>query len=344
MNTLDRIGGHYNASDPKDLVYAFIGMCEKDTQNASIDYNSKLPKVFEATARYLIHKSGNLRLLGHCNRIQGLTDLTERNRRGLKWLPSWVPDWSQVRGVHPIDTDANGNSLGYDACGGFRHEPSLLGNTLWESMAPQLRVRGRCIDGVFHVSRYEINVSNAQRIRSGYLLEIFKLEELIYDECQMEMPSSSSHLSLRRRLLNVLVEQGSRILGIQPEELPVLVDNLHFELLLACESSISNSVGPPDKSQIASLREDLDTLLQCSVGLGSGRRFIRSDYGKLGLAPASTARQDLIAILHGSEVPIILRRVCNARFRVIGQCYLEDTMNGEYVTWKEREASEFILV
>lgn len=88
VNTMNRIGGLYNASDPKDLVYAFVGMCETDAYTIRVDYGLKLEKVFEEMARYLIKSSGKLRLLGHCDRIPGLAIVEEQNRRALSKLPS----------------------------------------------------------------------------------------------------------------------------------------------------------------------------------------------------------------------------------------------------------------
>jgi hypothetical protein len=65
---------------------------------------------------------------------------------------------------------------------------------------------------------------------------------------------------------------------------------------------------------------------------------------KLGLAPRLVSVGDMIAILHGLEVPVVLRQLRNGTHIVVGQCYLEDAMFGEAVTWEEYEADTFTLV
>jgi hypothetical protein len=68
---------------------------------------------------------------------------------------------------------------------------------------------------------------------------------------------------------------------------------------------------------------------------------------KLGLVPRTSKRGDLICILHGSNVPIVLRMAKGkdkkGQWQLIGQCYWEDVMYGEAVSWTEEEAETFVL-
>jgi hypothetical protein len=64
-----------------------------------------------------------------------------------------------------------------------------------------------------------------------------------------------------------------------------------------------------------------------------------------GIGPNAILPGDCICIVHGSTVPLILRRCENeTEYTVVGQCYYENWMHGELVDWGEDEADEFVLI
>lgn len=65
---------------------------------------------------------------------------------------------------------------------------------------------------------------------------------------------------------------------------------------------------------------------------------------RYGLVSTQSQIGDLVCILHGSNVPVILRECPNNTYQFICECYFEDCMHGEAVTWDEDGADEFILV
>ncbi|KAF1828453.1 hypothetical protein BDW02DRAFT_239197 [Decorospora gaudefroyi] len=83
----------------------------------------------------------------------------------------------------------------------------------------------------------------------------------------------------------------------------------------------------------------------CDHARVAGGRELIVGYGwRLGLAHRSVCEGDLICIVHGSEVPLVLRRLTSGYYRLMGQCYFEGAMRGEEVTWDEASADEFVLV
>jgi len=82
------------------------------------------------------------------------------------------------------------------------------------------------------------------------------------------------------------------------------------------------------------------------------RRVVVTNTGFLGLAHHSVRKDDLICILHGSNVPMVLRMTTKAgnvlardvNYKMIGQAYVEGIMDGQVVDWKEEDAEEFLLV
>ncbi|KNG86301.1 hypothetical protein ANOM_005935 [Aspergillus nomiae NRRL 13137] len=58
-----------------------------------------------------------------------------------------------------------------------------------------------------------------------------------------------------------------------------------------------------------------------------------TDMQKVGIVPANTHEGDRIALFHGSRVPFIIRETdpLDGHYRVIGECYIDGLMHGEYM-------------
>lgn len=75
------------ATDPKDMVYAHLGMSEPDVRSEiNIDYSRSVAQIYEDISRYIYKLRQNISLLSH------IEDLSSDARR--EGLPSWVPDWA----------------------------------------------------------------------------------------------------------------------------------------------------------------------------------------------------------------------------------------------------------
>lgn len=75
-----------------------------------------------------------------------------------------------------------------------------------------------------------------------------------------------------------------------------------------------------------------------------GRKFMMTTTGKIGLVVEACIPRDAIVILHGSRVPLILRKCEDSkRFQLVGDCYVDGIMFGEAVDWSEEEADEIVL-
>lgn len=56
------------------------------------------------------------------------------------------------------------------------------------------------------------------------------------------------------------------------------------------------------------------------------------------IRPVNTEKGDTLATVHGINAPLLLASKGDATFVVGGQCYLEDAMFGEVVTWNQDDA------
>jgi hypothetical protein len=75
------------ASDPRDMIYAHLGLVELNPSRFSIMYEHSVVQVYEDVARLFLTVLPNLSILI-------FVENTEEGKR-LAGLPSWVPDWSR---------------------------------------------------------------------------------------------------------------------------------------------------------------------------------------------------------------------------------------------------------
>ena len=122
---------------------------------------------------------------------------------------------------------------------------------------------------------------------------------------------------------------------------------------LALSTAVDQTVrrSPIDTSQLVghhntptSVREFLRRVQEVTWG----RALIKTKYEHLGLAHESVQEGYYICILYGCSVPVILKRISeksadrNASYRVIGECYVHDMMEGEaFDMARERNGGKF---
>jgi hypothetical protein len=64
----------------------------------------------------------------------------------------------------------------------------------------------------------------------------------------------------------------------------------------------------------------------------SGRRFFVTETGLLSLGPVAIAEGDIIAVIFGGSVPFVLRpSLDTGHYRLVGECYIHDVMDGQAV-------------
>jgi hypothetical protein len=62
------------------------------------------------------------------------------------------------------------------------------------------------------------------------------------------------------------------------------------------------------------------------------------------ILPISCKKGDMLAILYSLNAPLLLGNRGGRTYTVGGQCYLEDTMFSEAVTWEEDKANILLLI
>jgi hypothetical protein len=314
LQTIRKLAFITEASDPRDLVFAFLGL-QEDRRILEADYSLTTNEVYMYTSSMLAESTESLSIFG-----------TTRFHNPFR-LPSWAVDWrlNETTQGSPL-TDPT--SL-FSASRGYRYKAYPR-----DRLSPVLTVNGKTIDIIGAVSVLDNHLSG----RIG----VFKTKELT-QEMTRHLVTVNSHFrsesevnegSVQRRALKVLLAQNHRASYTDTEWDAELDRMLQLYRTYKCSPTS------------LSLSEDQRNLVQVTRRMSgkcrSRRLIVSQSRFSFGLAPRITQQGDHVCILHGSNVPIVLRP-SGARYQVVGQCYFEEWMYGELVDWKEDEADVFEL-
>ncbi|OAQ66840.1 heterokaryon incompatibility protein (HET) domain-containing protein [Pochonia chlamydosporia 170] len=352
---LCRVAGLCEATDGRDMVYAFQGIYQR-SQSLLIepDYSLPVEVVFMKLAKALVAESHALDIFAAVNgpgssstrhdenfdsmSISSSTDsFTEfsdprDSQHESTLFPSWTPDWRFPLDHVPLYTGQR--SPRFCASGPFAHR------TVSDDQMDCLTARGKIIA---HIDALHF-LAKPRRPGDGILTLQQQLPLDMLLSTLRKQRAKTSPLVTLERILRVIVADGSDR-GEFSSKIEAstrrLSDRRISELVLAWEMT---AFPIQNENTVERIHEDARVLEQhCRVSHG---RWLFSTQGAeaLGLAPLRTLRGDVVAIVHGSRTPVVLRQVADSRYCVVGQCYLERAMYGQAVTWEEEQADLFVLV
>jgi hypothetical protein len=320
------LASYSKCSNDRDRVYAFLGLIIEPDINISPDYSATVEKVFTDATVSIIRGTCSLDIF----RSLGLK--TDRKRR---IFPTWVPNWTRYQRstIYSRLHLASSSNLPR-ACQDRPHVWKDSGNPF------HLAVRGKEIDLVEFVACQPLRTKDTKwGEQKGS--DVLRLEEIM--ETLRQCQSVPTEDSTEVRVLRTITANSGRehLLSNTLRNFPGM-DLRDFDMMLeAYHIFISNDNRLP--RAVSSLHEAyVSSLATLSLAAHQKTLFVTSA-GRYGMA-SRPLKGHTICVLHGSPTPIILKPHSSGRYTVIGECYLEDTMMGEAVTWKEDEAREFILM
>lgn len=90
-----RLGRHCNSTDPRDRVFALLGLVVgAEAEGLVANYAWHVAQVFTWIARYLARVGTAADVLGNVNMTEHLAEAESLAFRNRLQLPSWVPDWT----------------------------------------------------------------------------------------------------------------------------------------------------------------------------------------------------------------------------------------------------------
>ncbi|KAF4637235.1 hypothetical protein G7Y89_g851 [Cudoniella acicularis] len=318
------------STDPKDKVYALVGISSSRGTFGDIDYSRSLKDIYTHTARHIISSSHRLDII-----------CVKQHDNGPSSLPSWAPDWTrppQKYGVLPV--------------GLHHHEPEFQadGNTIAEykfsSGGDVLEVAGIAIDTITSVGM-DFKQKGAHK-NVGPALHVFhdwwNLFSASFGDCE-SLPAQASFgqaiscghwmfedISVYAEKLKAIFDLSGNVLA---EEDVLHLDMPEYGSLAGSVTSLLEENEEPEED--LGDKQQLSVIINASLTMNR-RRFFVSRAGSIGLAPSNAAVGDLICVLLGCRYPVILREV-DGHHLLVGEAYVNDFMNGEAMQERLQDAS-----
>lgn len=274
-------------SDQRDRIYAVLNLVPESLRlGIQPDYNKSVFDVFwDVTIGDF--KRGDASLLTHCE----LSD-------GTRYMPSWIPNWSDPKVCVRIWAPR--------ACWRSRLDATILDDHV-------LAIKGVCaarITSHFPVlpdrnppfERDHDWLMNTIIIARAFL-------RLVPDDLKDEM--------ICRTLCNNLFTDR-----FEPR------DGAYLDF----QETIAQFLELTDKTiKVSSKTLESSAAYEKVVRQQArGRALIITDNGRsVGLAPQECRENDYVVVLLGCQSPLILRQIENGRHIIVGECYVQGLMNGE---------------
>ncbi|KAI0549933.1 HET-domain-containing protein [Xylaria curta] len=353
----------FEASNPKDKVYAVLGLWKHTRSNdvssiaISPDYKKDTSDVYIEATIAAIHESGNLDIL---SLIEGTPSESTPSEGTIK-LPSWVPDYSQGPQVYPLVQPSKPMSYSVRLHDNFEVPK--------DSKMRALPVQGFQIDVIEDVAPTYSAIMNE--------FEIGSLLYLLYTYPQAQYPTGVSPCSAFWRTLIKDTFRGSqasieaqhafpafvmqRIREMRKEignlesfdemqwaaELKVVLSDTELIVIETLSSKYSEDeaiptlqkiedmirveeeqVGSPEEQKLESERKDIEESFRIAY---FSRRLFRTAMGYFGIASQSVMPGDAVWIVSGARVPFVLNAVDadEGRWRLVSETYVHGLMHGD---------------
>ncbi len=318
---------------PIDKVYAVLGM---STSKLIPEYSKTQEQVFrEATVEAFEEASGDPY---RCAKILGCCD-HDLNEHG---MPSWVPDWSRPRQTTGLAAD-----LAYRARGGAgRVAPYTV--CAVQANGVHLAMTAKFVDDIAEMSA---TFTNTELTASDATEANRSLKDAVAFVNGCETPQR--HENPFHNFCSTVVAGRD---GTSKQKYP----EGYLEILsLLSDSVTGKSPSLPGQAYTQRQRKGYFTL-QNLTRRNPGRLFadFKIAYSKalldrrlcwttdgyLGLVPRYADVGDSIVVVPGCSMPSVLRRKQDGQYVFIGECYVDDLMDGEYMKRYGEEVEPVTIV
>ena len=322
-----QVGRDLNTTDPKDHVFAILGLAsgflgwDRIPALLKPDYSKSTAAVLRDATIYAIWDRKDLAIL---NCVQHRTEASP-----VPGLPTWVPVWSRS---HDTNVD-----------------PLYLDDTWFRSCGKESLSLTQCNSGN-QLSVVGLIIQEVQTVSSLLTLDLLR-EKTRMDSykalAQVFQGQGHTDHSWPDRLDLAMTFTGGYDQRMRPWTGKECEKAFNFYNEAAISTQIRNigdlTSESTEKDRLAA------NFCQSMYNALLHRRLFITKSGALGLGPQTARPGDSIAILYGCTIPVALRQVdsVESKYEFVGQCYMYGFMDGEAVQ-AHRDTSEkdtaFILI
>lgn len=322
------------ATDTRDMIYGLLGLRVEDAPKLDrLDYTVPTAKIYEDLV---------VSLLSHTKSLNFLSHITAGHRLNLD-LPSFVPDWSSPPHIsHPEQLTSWLNRCStlniYDAAFGKDVE--------YEARPGILKIRGVIVDTVKSVAVHTIEsgdpyekVKPSESTSSGFNVFLDELETIAALPPLPDDPGLANRQSFWLTMVAGVLPTWKNI----PQQLADLQEkadpaSFYYRILRIATQECQEFERLLRNSPTDSVDDHIPRhLTHLKIGLANahfGRRFMKTQQGRIGLIPPYAEKGDVVAVLTGGHVPIILRPH-DGFYTVLGDAYVHGIMDGEAMIGKQ---------
>ena len=311
LESLIAATARFEASDPRDKIFALAGIAAKVDLGLEVNYTKSLRDVLKDFVKYSLEKRGNLNVLvGNRQRILP-TDLA----------PSWAPDV-----LVPTTTASNpfqapdGEQLAFRASG---TRPPVA---VFQQGTDQLQVEGIKL-GVLKkvigplVLGGEMSVPKTPGIT---ISQAIGGDELVEKLKEYRPPPDVDHEAFWRTLVMDRYMKEWEFLHPAPVEFGAMCR------VLLGQGSVPADFMPGARLSARKMSYRAP-FMQAMLNSVSGRSFFDTESGLMGLGPLCCQPGDVVALVLGCRSCLVLRPV-GYEFQLVGDAYVHGVMEGQLMS------------
>ncbi|KAM5354470.1 hypothetical protein ACJ41O_001117 [Fusarium nematophilum] len=270
-------------SDPRDRIYGVLSLAPRGlVAEVQADYTKDLGEVFRDVSLAHAKHVGRLEMFHQCN--QTLHTIP---------LPSWVPDWTSYDGSELFVDDQFAAAFS-------QAEFSFTAPNLLTVTGLQCATVSECLTPV------PLDATAAERIR---IVRSWQPDDL---ETGAYVTGETLRMAHAKAIYFNDFEERFPGLQLQPDEATWEAQGFDCPLFGSDLEDVPDSYQVPPED-----RDTSNALLRCS-----GRRYIRTSEGHIGVAPLHTQEEDIVAVFLGCSRPVILHPSPNGQWTLVGECFI----------------------
>ena len=337
----------FQATDPKDLVFALQAISEEGFTTLIPDYNKSVDDVFTEATHAILSSTQN--------RLSVLSLAGTGFPRDMTNLPSWVPEWGSGDRTTSLTNSGNRKAARpYDYRAGINAPPEISNIP---GVLKFLMINGVEVDEIISLGtqpplRFVNPDDPASRGRETQHTLDWTVEAITILRDRTQDPYATSEGAFWRTLIGdrllssegtfrpaPAVYEGYLDALIKCQALKLITYEVvdHFEAGLAghMQDTLIQSFGSPEGFSRADAQ---GSMFAAAMGPHSYRRtFACTKNGYIGLVPPGTKIGDVVCVLFGMQTPVILRKTNEVEVRLgnnivhelVGECYMHGMMDGE---------------